>query len=102
MFLSSSNITDFVAVIYGALSSQRTMLRSRTFEPFSRKKILIMPGIDPTHTMLRTGRSVHQAHQAIVTVTIDWRVDRPLLSMVYVGSVPSMINFLCENSSKVS
>ena len=30
-------------------------------QPFSNKKKLIMLGIEPTHTMLRSGRSTHQA-----------------------------------------
>ena len=44
MFSSSSNLADFVTVFSGALPSPRTMLTSRTFEPFSYKKMLITLG----------------------------------------------------------
>ena len=59
MFSCALILADFVTVNTEALPSP--MLRSRTFEPVSHKKKFIALGIEPTHSMLRSGRCTHQA-----------------------------------------
>ena len=43
------------------VATDYNMPRSRTFELFSNKKKFIMLGMEPMHTMLRSGRSTHRA-----------------------------------------
>ena len=91
MFSSSSNLADFVTVISGALSSPRTTLRSTTFEPFSYQGTVDR---DKNRT-----HAYHAQKRTIYPPSHRW-VDGPLLlSMVCVGSIPS-INF-CLNEKAV-
>ena len=62
MFPSLLIFANFVTVISGTpLAADYT----RTFEPFSHKKKFVPLGIEPTHTMLRNGRSTHQATRIV-------------------------------------
>ena len=59
--------------------------KSRTFEPFSHNKKLVMLGIEPTHTMLRSGRSTHRAVVTLCKQTGSNRCGSKFVSSMLVA-----------------